>query len=144
MRTLYLGADHAGFSLKQVLADVLRLSGYDVEDLGAHSLVPDDDYPEYAARVADAVKKHPGSMGILLCGSAEGMCMAANKFPGIRAGVGFSVEAVRAMRNDDDANVVCVPTRISVDDDPIEIVKTFLETPFSGEARHARRIAEIE
>lgn len=144
MKTVYLGADHAGFAMKNAIADSLRVSGYDVEDLGARSLVPDDDYPEYAGRVADAVKKHPGSFGVLLCGSAEGMCMAANKFPGIRAGVGFSVEAARSMRNDDDANILCVPTRISVDDNPMDIVRTFLETPFSDETRHARRIAEIE
>jgi ribose 5-phosphate isomerase B len=144
MKTVYLGADHAGFVMKHAVVDSLRVLGYDVEDLGAHTLAPDDDYPEYAARVADAVKKHPGSFGVLLCGSAEGMCMAANKFHGIRAGVGFSLEAAKLMRTDDDANIVCVPTRISVDDNPMEIVKTFLETQFSGEVRHARRIAEIE
>lgn len=144
MKIVYLGADHAGFAMKNAVADSLRVLGYDVEDLGAHSLVPDDDYPEYAGRVADAVKKHSGSFGVLLCGSAEGMCMAANKFPSIRAGIGFSKEAARLMRTDDDANIVCIPTRISVDDDPMDIVKMFLETPFSGETRHVRRIAEIE
>lgn len=144
MKTVYLGADHAGFAMKNAVADSLRFLGYDAEDLGAHSLVPDDDYPEYAGRVADAVKRHPGSMGVLLCGSAEGMCIAANKFSGIRAGIGFSIAAAQAMRNDDDANVLCVPTRISVDDNPLDIVKAFLTTPFSREARHLRRIAEIE
>ena len=144
MKTVYLGADHAGFAVKNAVADSLRVLGYDVEDLGAHSLVPDDDYPEYAGRVADAVKKHSGSMGVLFCGSAEGMCIAANKFPGIRAGIGFSQEAAQLMRTDDDANIVCVPTRVSIEDSPMDVVKTFLETPFSGEARHIRRISEIE
>ena len=143
MLTVYLGADHAGFALKNTLTDALRLLGYDVEDLGAHSLVPDDDYPEYAERVAHAVMRHPGSFGILLCGSAEGMCMAANKFPGIRAGVGFSQEAARTMRRDNDANILCVPARISLQDHPQQIVRIFLATPFSQEPRHIRRIATL-
>jgi ribose 5-phosphate isomerase B len=144
MLTLYLGADHAGFTLKSILADWLRMLGYDVEDLGAHERVSNDDYPEYASRVAHAVMQHPGSFGILLCGSAEGMCMAANKFRGIRAGIGFSQEAARLMRSDDDANVLCIPTRISLIDDPHRIVQTFLETPFLREARHVRRVKELE
>ncbi|NBX48995.1 RpiB/LacA/LacB family sugar-phosphate isomerase, partial [bacterium] len=105
MSTVFLGADHAGFLLKNTLKDALHLAGYDVEDLGAYELLPDDDYPEYASRVAHAVMTHPGSKGVLLCGSAEGMCIAANKFDDIRAGIGFSMEAARMMRKDDDANV---------------------------------------
>lgn len=144
MYTVFIGADHAGFLFKAHLSDVLRVHGYIIEDLGAHELVPNDDYPEYAARVAHAVLTHPGSKGILLCGSAEGMCMAANKFEGIRAGVGFSQAAAHFMRSDDDANIICIPTRIAVNDDRSEIAKTFLTTPFSGEERHKRRIKEIE
>lgn len=144
MHTVFLGADHAGFLYKTHLNDMLRSHGFIVENLGAHELMPNDDYPEYAARVAEAVVKHPGSKGILLCGSAEGMCMAANKFEGIRAGVGFSKEAAQFMRSDDDANILCIPTRIAVNDDRGEIAKTFLTTPFSGEERHKRRIEEID
>lgn len=144
MSTVFLGADHAGFLLKNTLKDALHLAGYTIEDLGAYELVPDDDYPEYAARVAHAVMTHPRSKGVLLCGSAEGMCIAANKFDDIRAGIGFSMEAARMMRKDDDANVICVPTRVKVADDPVDIVKVFLETPFSGAERHVRRIEEIE
>ncbi len=144
MRTVYLGADHAGYFLKNTVRDALHLAGYDVEDLGAHELLPHDDYPEYASRVAHAVMRHPGSMGVLLCGSAEGMCIAANKFDTIRAGIGFSLEAARMMRVDDDANVLCVPTRVKIHDDVVDIVNMFLETPFSGEQRHMRRIEKIE
>lgn len=143
MHTVFLGADHAGFLFKNTLKDALHVLGYVIEDLGAHELVADDDYPEYASKVAHAVLAHPGSKGVLLCGSAEGMCMAANKFEGIRAGVGFSQEAARLMRTDDDANIICVPTRIALVDDKVEIVKMFLETPFSNEPRHIRRINEI-
>ncbi len=144
MFVVFLGADHAGFLFKDTLKDALHVLGYVVEDLGAHELVSDDDYPEYASKVAHAVMTHPGSAGVLLCGSAEGMCMAANKFEGIRAGIGFSKEAARFMRTDDDANIICIPTRIALVDDKVEIVRMFLETPFSGEERHRRRIDEIE
>ncbi len=144
MPTIFLGADHAGRTLKNAIADSLRLRDMIVEDLGAYQNDPDDDYPEYAARVAHAAQNHPGSMGILVCGSAEGMCMAANKFSGIRAGVGFSQEAVQAMRNDDDANILCIPTRITTDDDPFVLVETFLTTPFSEAERHKRRIGQMD
>lgn len=144
MPTVFIGADHAGFLFKNTLKDALHVLGYVVEDLGAHELVSDDDYPEYASKVAHAVMTHPGSVGVLLCGSAEGMCMAANKFDGIRAGVGFSKEAARLMRMDDDANIICVPTRIALVDDKVEIMKTFLATPFSGEERHERRINKLD
>lgn len=142
--TIYLGADHAGFDLKTVLAEHLDTHGFIVHDLGAHTLNPNDDYPAYAAAVAEAVLGHPGSSGILSCGNAEGVCMVANKFDGIRAGVGFSKEAARTMRQDDDANVLCVPGRIKTEDDPLQIVNTFLETSFSGADRHVRRLSAIE
>lgn len=143
MPTVYLGADHAGLALKNTIADHLRLRNFVIEDLGAHQNDPEDDYPEYAGRVAAEVRRHRGSFGILVCGSAEGMCMAANKFDGIRAGIGFSAQAARAMRNDDDANIVCIPSRIKTGDDVFMIVDTFLDTPFSHEPRHARRIERI-
>lgn len=144
MPSVFIGADHAGFLFKNTLKDALHVLGYIVEDLGAHELIPDDDYPEYAAKVAHAVMSHPGSVGVLLCGSAEGMCMAANKFDSVRAGVGFSKEAAHFMRSDDDANIICIPTRIALVDDKVEIVKTFLATPFSGKERHERRIDKLD
>ncbi|HRH32033.1 MAG TPA: RpiB/LacA/LacB family sugar-phosphate isomerase [bacterium] len=145
--TVYVGADHAGFGLKNSLKEYLEMKGFVVEDLGAHELDPNDDYPEYATAVAQAVRKHAGSFGILSCGNAEGIAIAANKFQGIRAGIGYSVEAAKTMRNDDDANVLALPGRLPVQDEPLEIAETFLRTPFSGAARHERRleqIAEIE
>ncbi len=143
MHFIYLGADHAGFSLKNTLYDALRLQGFIVEDLGAEHLDPEDDYPVFAERVASAVQRHPESVGILLCGSAEGMCMAANRFLGIRAGIGFSQESARAMRSDDDANILCIPARLTLQDHPLLIAETFLTTPFLHEDRHVRRIAEF-
>lgn len=145
--TVYVGADHAGFGLKNSLKEYLDMKGFVVEDLGAHELDPNDDYPEYATAVAQAVRKHAGSFGILSCGNAEGIAIAANKFQGIRAGIGYSVEAAKTMRNDDDANILALPGRLPVQDEPLEIAEAFLRTPFSGAARHERRleqIAEIE
>ena len=144
MKTVYIGADHAGFYAKNALKDGLSVLGYDIEDLGAFHLNEEDDYPEFAATVASAVQKHPGSFGILLCGSAEGMCMAANKFNGIRAGIGFSQEAARLMRTDDDANILCIPSRLTLQNTPKDIARVFLETPFSHAPRHMRRIAQID
>lgn len=142
-RQVFLGADHAGFYMKEAIKDALTLEGFDVEDLGAHELDPHDDYPEYAARVAEAVLEHPGSFGVLSCGNAEGIMIAANKFDGIRAGLGYSTEAARTMREDDDANIISIPGRIATQDDGITIVKTFLRTPFSGKRRHLRRLKQL-
>jgi ribose 5-phosphate isomerase B len=142
-KTVYLGADHAGFARKASVFEYLKNEGHVVEDLGAHKNDPNDDYPEYAARVAQAVREHPGSLGVLSCGNAEGICIAANKFQGIRAGVGYSIAAAKTMRTDDDANIVCIPGRLDVNDDPLEIVHAFLSTDFSGAERHKRRIEEV-
>ncbi len=142
--TVYLGADHAGFDLKESLKAHLETQGHVVEDLGAHTLDPADDYPHYAAAVAQAVRQHPGSFGILSCGNAEGICIAANKFQGIRAGLGYSTEAAQTMRNDDNANVLCLPGRLTTNDDPLEIADVFLATPFSAAERHVRRLDQLD
>lgn len=144
MKTVYLGADHAGYHMKESLKVELTDIGYHVEDLGAHEYDENDDYPEFASAVAQAVREHPGSFGILSCGNAEGIMIAANKFDGVRAGLGYSKEAARTMRQDDDANVISIPGRVTVEGSPLEIVKTFLETDFSGEERHKRRLKQVE
>lgn len=143
-RTVYLGADHAGFVLKEQLREHLEQKGYAVEDLGAHSLDPEDDYPFIAEQLSEAVVEHPASLGILLCGNAQGVCITANKFHGIRAGTGFSLEAAKTMREDDHANVLCLPGRIKTLDDPLAIAITFLETEESQEPRHKRRLTLLE
>lgn len=143
-KTVYVGADHAGFAMKESVKEHLALQGYVVEDLGAHALMPSDDYPEYAAKVAKAVKAHKGSFGVLSCGNAEGICLAANTFQGIRAGIGYSMKAAQTLRNDDDANIICVPGRLDIVDDPLEVVDVFLSTNFSNEERHIRRLEKLE
>lgn len=143
MTTVYIGADHAGYDMKAIISEHLEHVGVVVEDLGAHSLDPNDDYPQYAAAVAEAVREHAGSFGVLSCGNAEGVMIAANKFDGIRAALGFSVDAARTSREDDDANVLCIPGRIKTVDDPLAIVDAFLAAAFSDAERHKRRIEQI-
>jgi ribose 5-phosphate isomerase B len=142
--TIYIGADHAGFTMKAMIIDHLESSGYVVNDLGAHQLDPQDDYPRYAEAVAQAVLDHPDSLGVLSCGNAEGICIAANKFDGIRAGIGFSTNAATTMRQDDNTNIICIPGRIETQDDPLSIIDVFLTTEFSGKERHERRLAQIK
>ncbi len=141
--TIYLGADHAGFDLKTSIREHLESRGFHVEDLGAHKLDPNDDYPQYAEAVAEAVIDHPGSYGILSCGNAEGITIAANKFDGIRAGIGYSIKAANTMRTDDNTNIMAIPGRIEIDDDPLAVVSAFIHTPFSEAPRHLRRLHQV-
>lgn len=138
---IYLGADHRGFELKEKIK--MWLSEYEVEDLGAHKLDPDDDYTAYAEKVALGVAGN-GGMGILFCGSGVGVNVAANKFDHIRASIGMSPEQVAAGRRDDDMNVLVLAADFSDEKTAIEMVKAFLKTEFSGEERHKRRIKDIE
>lgn len=141
---IYIGADHAGFSLKEELKQALTADGYEVQDVGAEAFVDTDDYPAYAERVAKAVAADSSARGLLACGNAEGVCIAANKVRGTRAAVGFSIEAAKTSRTDDDANVLCLPGRIETNDSAIEMVRAFLTTPFSGAERHERRLKQVE
>lgn len=143
---IYIGADHNGFGLKHTLVEYLRRAGYDVDDGGDNQLDPQDDYPIFAARVAkdmlSSEDKQP--MGILICGSGQGMCMAANRFKGIRACLGYDRESIRSARNDDDANVLCLPARHLTKDTVNVLVETFLNTPFSHIGKYQRRIQEMD
>lgn len=143
---VYVGADHNGFGLKNSLIKYLRSAGYDVEDNGDEQLDPQDDYPVFAGRVTKDIltseDKQP--MGILLCGSGQGMCMAANRVKGIRACLGYDRESVRSARNDDDANVLCLPARHLEKDTANVLVETFLNTEFSHVGKYQRRIQEMD
>ncbi len=138
---IYLGADHAGYALKEHLKKFLQKKGYTVKDLGAHKLDKTDDYPDYAAKVAKAVQKN--GKGILLCGSAEGICIAANKFKEIRAVPVWSLQNAKLSRQHNDANILCLSGWQMPKKKTEQIVLTWLKTPFSGEARHIRRIKKI-
>lgn len=140
---IYLGSDHAGRALKLDLIAHLQAKGLDFQDLGNHAEDPDDDYPDYAFAVAEAVAGAKGSRGILTCGSAQGVCIAANKVTGVRAAAVASPEEARMTREHNDANVLCLSGWKRTAAEAAAIVDAFLASDFSGEERHARRVAKI-
>ena len=137
-----IGADHAGFEMKEKLAGVLRDLGYDVEDLGTHSPASTD-YPDYAHPLAGKVERGEVKRGVLLCGTGLGMSYAANRHHGVRAAVAWNPDIAKLSREHNDANVLVVPARFVSDEDGVEILKTFLDTAYAG-GRHDKRIAKIE
>jgi ribose 5-phosphate isomerase B len=143
---IYIGSDHNGFALKQELTNFLNQSGYEVIDEGNQKLKPDDDFPQFAGRVVAAMltSDDPDPRGILICGSGQGMCMTANRFKGVRASVVWDLYEARASRNDDDSNIICLPSRILKADKANALVQTWLNTPFAGAARFKRRIREMD
>ncbi len=143
MPTVYVAADHAGFERKEALKARLVAAGYQVDDLGAASLQPDDDYPQYAFALAERVAREPAAYGVLLCGNGQGVCIAANKIAGVRAATAVNPDMARSTRNDDDANVLCLPARFLSDDQAFEVARTWLDTPFSDEERHRRRLEQL-
>jgi ribose 5-phosphate isomerase B len=140
---VYLGSDHAGFELKSRLIAWLSEAGHEPVDCGPPAWHADDDYPPYVLRAAHGVISDPGSLGIVIGGSGNGEQIAANKVPGVRAAVAWSAETAQLARAHNDANVLSLGARMYPADDAIGFARVFLETPFSGAARHARRLAEI-
>ncbi|MFA6132049.1 MAG: RpiB/LacA/LacB family sugar-phosphate isomerase [Patescibacteria group bacterium] len=140
---IYLGADHAGWERKEKVKEWLAADGLAVEDLSNPELNQADDYPDVAFRVSERVVGDEEALGILICGSGIGMCMAANKVKGIRAATVYNVWAAEASRKDNNANVLCLPGRVLDDEEEKEIIKVWLVTNFSGEERHKRRIKKI-
>lgn len=140
---LYLAADHGGWKMKEFLTHELAHRGIAFEDFGAFHEQPNDDYPGYAKQVAKAVIKS-GGRGVLLCGSAQGVAITANRFKGIRAMVGWSTEVAVAAREDDDVNVLCLPARFISNETAWEILSTFLSTTFNHDDKYKRRINQID
>lgn len=141
---IFIGADHRGFELKQRLFKRLSDEGYEITDLGNGYLDLNDDYVDFAQKVAEAVVSNSGNMGIILCGSGAGVDMVANKIDGIRSALVFDVARSKQAREHDDANVISLPADILDEELAWEIVQTFLQTPFSGDSRHKRRLEKIE
>lgn len=141
---IYLACDHRGFQLKEVIKKSLIERGIEVEDMGAFAYDPQDDYTDFAAAASIKVAENPSEhKGIFLCGSGQGMDIVANKFRGIRAALCWDTDEARKSRNDDDANVLVLAADESDEMKTRGIVTVWLETPFSGEERHARRVKEI-
>lgn len=142
---IYLGSDHGGFKLKEHIKKYLKKLKYAVVDKGNNKLVMTDDYPDYGYAVAKAVAVSKGdAKGILFCGSAEGICIAANKVKGIRAVAVWTLENARLSREHNNANVLCLSGWQLNPKKAEKIVKAWLETDFTFAPRHVRRLRKID
>ena len=140
---IYIGADHGGFKLKEELKKYLDSEGIEYKDLGTNSEDPVD-YTDYAQQVAKKVLENPDSKGMLICGTGEGMCMAANRFNGIRAGLVYSESTARMTREHNNANIICMGGRETKAEDAKRFFKIWHETRFTGEERHIRRLEKMD
>jgi ribose 5-phosphate isomerase B len=140
---VYIGSDHAGFELKTHLVRHLRDAGHDVVDVGAPTYAADDDYPPYCVDAALRTVADAGSLGIVIGGSGNGEQISANKVPGCRAALAWSVETAQLAREHNDAQVVAIGGRMHTVEHATEIATMFLGTPFSEGERHQRRIAML-
>ncbi|MBI5912869.1 RpiB/LacA/LacB family sugar-phosphate isomerase [Candidatus Azambacteria bacterium] len=156
--TIYLGADHAGFALKQKIKEFLEHAGYTVADMGAYTNNDGDDYPDFITAAADAVAndciKGIDSRGIIFGGSGQGEAMAANRIDGVRAAVFYGpstslgagsgpLEIIKLSREHNDANMLSIGARFVSEQEALDAVKLWLDTPFSNEERHKRRIMKF-
>ena len=139
-----LGSDHGGFPLKVELLPWLKTPGYEILDLGAHTLDITDDYPDFAQAVAGAVASGKAERGIIICGSGVGACIVANKLRGVRAGLCHDTYAAHQGVEHDDMNILCLGARVIGIELAKELVKAFLNAQFSGEERHSRRLEKLK
>ena len=144
MPEIFIASDHRGFEQKQAIVDYLDRQHLPFTDLGPTEFNPDDDYPLFARQVAQAVKKHPNSCGVLICGSAHGIAIQANRFPGIRAIAAYNEELAAIGREHNDANILCLSADFTSLDENEKILLRFLAMPFSNEPRHLRRILQLD
>lgn len=137
-----LGADHGGYELKDVVRDYLEQEKYEVIDVGTYN-ADSVDYPDYAIKVGQTILDGKADLGIMICGSGVGACVAINKMPGIRAGLCHDTFSAHQGREDDNTNVLCLGARVIGHQLALEIVRTFLNAKFSGAERHVRRLAKV-
>ncbi len=138
-----IAADHAGFDLKRELVEDLKASGYEMVDLGAHELNPEDDYPDLVIPLAEAVATGEVQRGIALCGSGVGACVVANKIPGVRAALIMDGFSAHQGVEDDDMNVICLGARVTGKALAMDLIQTFLLARFKDAERFRRRLAKI-
>jgi ribose 5-phosphate isomerase B len=143
---IYLGADHNGFDYKAKLLRQLTADGHQVVNCGDLERNQNDDFPTFASQVVTELlaDKNSEARGILICGSGQGMCMAANRFKGIRASLCWDQDEARSARNDDDSNVLCLSARSIDFDTTVAITNTWLTTPFAGAPRFVRRLKQLD
>jgi ribose 5-phosphate isomerase B len=140
-RKIYAGSDHAGFALRRQLVEHLRAAGHTVEDLGTETEASCD-YPDFAAAVGRAVSGEAGAVGLLVCGTGMGVCIAANKIHGVRAVDAWNVDVAKVSRAHNDANVLCLGARTVPETEALAIADAWLSAPFDG-GRHGRRVEKI-
>ena len=141
---VYLGSDHAGFELKQAIIDHLKKTGHEPIDCGAFTYDAEDDYPAFCIDAASRAVADPDSLGIVIGGSGNGEQIAANKVKGVRAGLAYNTVMARLAREHNDARILALGGRMQSLSDALAMVKVFLETPFSNDARHLRRIRLLD
>lgn len=143
MKPIYIGADHAGFHLKEKIKRWLEHKHVSYVDIGNKKLDPKDDYPDFAAALARKVVAEK-SLGILVCGSAQGMCITANKIKGARAAIPYSLREARLSKEHNNANIMCLSGWFTHFHKAKRMMELFLTTPFSQESRHIRRLGKIK
>lgn len=142
---IIVAADHNGFTLKQDVIAYIKKLGYEVKDAGDEIQDPQDDFPVFASRAIMEMHSSENARAVLICGSGQGMMMAANRFKGIRAGLGWSVAAARSIRTDEDSNVLALPAEVcDLNGQWQAIIDTWLTTPFAGAQRYVRRNAMLD
>jgi len=142
--TVAIGTDHGGFALKSAIVDAIKSAGHTVIDCGAFELQPDDDYPDFAAAVAQAVAGGKAQRGVLICGSGVGAAVAANKVRGVRSALCHDTFSAHQGVEDDDMNVIALGARVIGPSLAVELVRTFLAAEFSGAERHRRRLEKVK
>ena len=140
-KPIAIGADHAGYEFKTVIADLLENKGYTVKDFGTYNK-DSVDYPDFAHPVSKAVEDGEAGCGVLICGSANGVAITANKHHGIRAALCWQTEIARLARQHNNANIICIPARFVSTPEAEEMVNIFLNTAFEG-GRHEKRVEKI-
>jgi len=141
---IYIGADHRGYQLKETLKEYLDEQGCDFTDCGAYTYNPEDDFPDYGERVARSVQGTSQCCGILLCGSGQGMCMAANRLKGVRGVLAYSQRVVKEAVEHDHANVMCIPADDYTMEEVKLMVETFLQSEPSSKDKYERRVAKLD
>jgi RpiB/LacA/LacB family sugar-phosphate isomerase len=141
---IYLASDHGGFEIKNKLAVYLESQGQFVEDHGPQKRDPEDDYPDYVIPLMRIIQKEPGSKAILLCRNGVGVCIVANRFKNIRAGISWNTKHAKSQRIDDNTNVLCLGADYLSFSEITNIVDTWMNTEFSNDTRHKRRLEKIE
>lgn len=145
MKTIFIGADHRGLELKNNLVEYLQEKNIRVEDLGAYENNPEDDFPDFAKPVAEAVLQNAESfLGIVICGSGVGVSISANRYPGIYCGLGFKKEQVQSAKAHDQMNILALPSDHLSSSEAREIVDTFIDTPFDRKPKYLRRLKKID